>query len=135
MKPNFNIIMIDLTVFNRRTEIEEFLISCNLQDKISYKHLWALKHGMFTDRKVVFRVWYDATTFNQVAYSLHKEQNFNKDFINFLLNVESLKHGEKIEVSQNNDVEELTVDNILDKIRTKGINSLTQEEKNFLDSM
>jgi hypothetical protein len=29
---------------------------------------------------------------------------------------------------------ELTVDNILDKIRIKGINSLTNEEKKFLDS-
>ena len=132
MNNNFNCILIDLTKFQQRTEIKEFLISCNLQEKISYKRLWGHKKGVFTKSKPVYKVWFDGSTFSEIGYSTVNEQNFTLEFINFLQGMTPIEEGEKFEFQD--DVEELTMDNILDKINKFGLNSLSNKEKDFLES-
>ena len=132
MNNNFNCILIDLTRFECRSAIKEFLVSCNLQEKISYKRLWGYKKGVFTKSKPVYKVWFDGSTFSEIGYSTLNEQNFTLEFINFLQEMSPIEEGEKFEFRD--EFEELTMDKILDKINKFGLNSLSNEEKNFLES-
>jgi hypothetical protein len=132
MNSNFNCILIDLTRFKSRSEIKEFLISCNLQEKISERRLWGYKKGVFTKSEPVYKVWFDAKTFAEIGYSTVNEQNFTLEFINFLQEMTPIEEGEKFEFQD--EVEELTMDNILDKINKFGLNSLSNTEKDFLES-
>lgn len=135
MNPLFNCILIDLTLFNKGREVKQFLESCNLESKISYGELWAMKNGCFLSTDRIYKVWFDATTFQVIGYSTQREQNFSKNFIDFLIGMKPIEAGQTFQqlVPEETKIE-LTVDNILDKIRIKGINSLTNEEKKFLDS-
>jgi hypothetical protein len=134
MIPFFNIIMIDLTIFNNEDEIKDFLSSCGLLDKIDYKNMWQCIKGEFTSGSPIVRIWFDAKTFGVVAYSLWNSQDFTTEFVDFLKNMSPIQYGQKIETEEQISEVELNVDSILDKIRTKGLESLTIEEKNFLDS-
>lgn len=143
MIPYFNIIMLDLTIFNNANEIKDFLISCNLFDKIDYENMWQCRKGEFTSGRSICKIWFDAKTFGVIAYSVYDSQDFTTEFVDYLQNLKPLEYGKKIETytetedeNESNEIEdkELSVDSILDKIRIKGINSLTQEEKNFLDT-
>jgi hypothetical protein len=131
--PFFNCFVLDLRPFTCASEVREFLMSCNLQDKIDYMNMWKSKKGKFTEGKPVTKVWFDATTFHVIAYSHWNEQNFTNEFIRFISNLKPIELNQKFEMDS--DIEELTVDNILDKINKKGIDALTVEEKRFLDSM
>lgn len=142
MEPLFNCILIDLTVFDEFEDIKIFLTACNLEDKICPRKLWAMKHGCYLAKEDIYKVWYDGTTFQPIGYSTRKEQNFNKSFIDFLINmkpIEPTSQGIIEEIStlveDSSDIEiELTIDNILDKIKLQGIGSLTDREKEFLAS-
>lgn len=143
MIPFFNIILLDLTIFNSENEIKEFLISCDLIDKIDYENMWLCKQGEFTSGREIYKIWFDAKTFGVIGYSVNDSQDFTTEFITYLQNLKPLEYGSKIETEPEyeDDTEaesevktELTVDSILDKIRINGITSLTPEEKNFLDT-
>lgn len=133
--PFFNCFLLDLRPFKKGSEVREFLISCNLQDKIDYSNMWQSKKGKFTNGKPVTKVWFDATTFHVIAYSHWNEQNFTKEFINFISNMEPIESNQRFEFENEEQEVELTVDNILDKVNKNGLDSLSEREKNFLDSV
>ena len=134
MNPLFSCFVIDLKKFEELEDVQAFLTSCGIQDKVCQYKLWRLKRGLEIKDKVT-KVWIDKFTFSIIAYSTHNSQNFTKEYIDFLQKIEPIKEGEIIEVAVEDEKTELTVDCLLDKIRISGINSLSKREKDFLDSV
>lgn len=135
INPFFNCFLLDLTVFNSRLEIEDFLRGHGLLDKIDHKNLWNSRKGKYTGGKPVTKMWFDTVTYHVIAYAHYNEQHFTQEYIRFLSNMTPLEMNTNFNIDEPIEEKELTVDNILDKIRINGVESLTTEEKKFLESI
>lgn len=134
MKHNFNLFLINLIDFNSQDEIFDYLKSVNLSDNLSSEDLWKIKSGDFTYGKQVLKIWYDSVTFFAIAYQTETSQKFNTQFISFLENMEPLSIDDAFipQISTVSNFQDLTVDSILDKINSNGMDSITKEELDFL---
>lgn len=131
----FNIICINLRDFNTKDEFAKFISDMNFDmDVDAY---WDVKIGKWNGTKV-WRIWIDSTTFNMVAFESRQEQNFASQFLEHLLNMEPIRPGDLSPVLTQKTTqvknESMSIDSLLDKISLKGINSLSKEEKDFLDN-
>ena len=117
-----NILSIHLTKFNTIEELEKVLNDNNIQS-LCAKKLFEHKE------KGYLKVFLDKTSQNVIAYT-HKNDkkkiHLQDEFTNFLKNMKS--------ISFTKEVEDLSIDIILDKISSKGIDSLTKREKLFLEN-
>ena len=114
-----NIICIDLTSFNNE-KLSEVAKLYNLDEK-----------NLINDKKEgVAKMYIDTNSGVLVAFTYKK----NKDEI-VIANVftNSLKSIPSVTIEKKQPNSEMTVDNILDKISKYGIESLSINEKNFLD--
>lgn len=131
--PFYNCFCIDLTQFSNIDELRLFLESNDIFC-IKPEDLWSAKTGGAFGEPIL-RIWIDSETFWAFAYSTANTSGFFNGYADYLFNMQPLQFGEKIErKSRNNDFfdEVFTIDEILDKINTKGINSLSTKELEIL---
>jgi hypothetical protein len=116
-----NIICVDLTKFNNEKLVEVANIY-----KLSVE-------GLINDKKEGFaKVYIDIENGLLVAFTYKK----NKDEIVIAdVFTDSLKSIPSVVVEKKQPLSEMTIDNILDKISKYGIESLSINEKNFLDDI
>lgn len=132
-----NIICIDLTLFNNE-QLKKVADSYNL----SYKHLLEFKE------KTYAKVWISAEEGKCVAFTLVKDNAFGRDdydsvrpfnnFLRFLDSMESCHLPVEDDISTDSistDFVILDTDIILEKIFKYGKDSLTKEERDYLDSL
>jgi hypothetical protein len=116
-----NIIKLDLRKFNHIKLIE-------IGDKYEFDNESLLKN-----KKSGFAIiWYDIESKILVAFTRKKDNNiyytnFMDEFLDSITEIEMLSRKNRV-------LEDLTVDNILEKISKYGIDSLTKAEKDFLDN-
>ncbi len=136
--PFYNCFCIDLTQFSNFDELKLFLesneISC-----INPKDLWDAKTGDALGEPVL-RVWIDSETFWAFAYATANGSGFFDGYADYLMNMDPLQFGQKIERKSRENSNEfdddcLTIDEILDKISSKGMNSLSKKEIEILQSI
>jgi hypothetical protein len=77
----------------------------------------------------VNKIWINPDNGFVIAYEDKKGYAFSENFINHLNEIEPLEVKEE-DISY---IGEMDIDSILDKISKSGIESLTKEEKNYLD--
>lgn len=83
----------------------------------------------------VSRIWVNPSNGFIIAYEDESGYNFSQNFNNHLVNIEPVKISEEVlESAEDFDIEEMSTDSILDKISKYGIDSLTKEEKSYLDN-
>ena len=125
-----SLILIDLS--NVKPEnIERLLIDNGLNDELCSKILAGMK------AKGVDKLYVDSKTFETVAavYSSNPlKVMWEESFMVELLNKKSIKFEGQKPKAKNVGSAKLDVDVILDKISESGINSLSKEEKEFLNS-
>lgn len=114
-----NLVCIDLEKFQQSGDIEEIFESngITITDKIHPYLLWTLK----VDLK---KIWYDPTCDEYVIF-----QDISGEFIYLDHFIDILKKFPALDRKKYFDVND-----ILDKINKLGINSLTKEEKDFLEN-
>lgn len=85
----------------------------------------------------VSKIWVNPDNGFIIAYEDRKGYCFSEKFTNHLVNIESSEISEEIinstEEYTDNTIE-MSTDSILDKISKYGIDSLTKEEKSYLDA-
>lgn len=117
-----NILSIHLTQFNTVEDIERALIDNNIKTLCASK---LFEHK----EKGYLKVFIDKETQAVIGYT-HKDNKkkvqLQDEFTDFLKNMKSITFAKE--------VEELSIDIILDKISSKGIDSLTKREKLFLEN-
>lgn len=125
-----DLILIDLS--NVKPEnIERLLIDNGLNDELCDKTLAKMK------AKGVDKLYVDSKTFETVAaiYNTNPlKVMFEESFMIELLNKKSIKFEGQKPKAKSVGSAKLDVDVILDKINESGINSLTKEEKEFLNN-
>lgn len=77
----------------------------------------------------VSKIWVNPKNGYIIAYEDREGYKFSEHFI------EHLNYIEPLEINTNHMKYELNIDSILDKISNSGINSLTKEEREYLDSI
>jgi hypothetical protein len=115
-----NLILIDLKEHNH-----------NKLKEMSENFNWNTDALLLFKDNNISKIWVDVDTKDVVAYQSNKDPNLylGDDFSEKLLSMKSFRLPKK----SNNLVFNLDV--ILEKISSKGINSLTTDEKNYLDSL
>jgi hypothetical protein len=119
-----NIICIHLTRFYDLEDFRKMLRDNGLSAFIEAKVLFNLKKDGY------LKLWLDNQTFRTIAWTTSpdkKRLHFSDDYAQFLKDLNSLTFIEKSESTN------LNLDQILDKIAKSGIESLTTNEKQFLD--
>jgi hypothetical protein len=113
-----NLILIDLRQYNH-IKISELAqkFDWNAETLLSYK------------TNDVAQIWVDVDTKQIIAYNMKKDPKvrIHIEFVEQLTKMESFQLTKKPKV--------FNLDSILEKISTKGINSLNSEEKNYLDNL
>jgi hypothetical protein len=129
---HYNCFLIDLSKFSSQEEIASFLSDANIsENNLSSENLWQTKIGNFTQGEEVISIWVDGTTFFAFAYATRTKQNFVTQFVEYLQNMSPLYPGEKYQAPDSFDLNlnsNLTIDDVLDKINSSGINSLNENE-------
>ena len=120
---------IDLTKIKKLKHLKRILRENNVDiDRIDV-------NDIFNMRKGFLRVWIDVEACLPVYVQL--EENIAKDYRNSLIMlpeyIEFLDSQQSVSLSKNETITKLSVDGILDKISKKGIESLTESEKSYLD--
>jgi hypothetical protein len=112
-----NIICIDLTMYNQQ-KLEEIALTYGL-----------LKDALIGNKSKGFKkIWIDKETKNLVCFTSKMtgdEIVFVDDFESKLLQIKPVQLPKKVKI--------MSVDSILDKINKWGIESLTENEKQFLN--
>lgn len=136
MNIKYSFFIIDLESLPTLEDIAKFLESNNLKEKLSPELLWSAKKGELSNGIPMQRVYFDSHTYWAVAYQIQNRIEFIQQFLSKLSRVKPLKFGDKRMNKDKVVVKEisLNLDTILDKINSSRIESLTLEEKNFLDS-
>jgi hypothetical protein len=140
-------------IFNEVDDITNFLTKMNIQnpdidDRAAFPdwHFWDKPHtfsqklyysakGLTIDGHLWLKVWVNPENGYVIAYEDANGKKFSPNFIDYMENIEPLDTGDlpcntgKDFVRNNS---HLSLDYILDKIGSKGIESLTMEEVNFL---
>jgi len=137
----YNCLCIDLTIFDTEHQLKDFIINA-LSDKICHNSIWQAKKGIGRFSKVgpILKLWVDAETYSPMAYKTEKEYNFYPQFAEYLVDMPSMKYikstasdlEEVIDFSEDLDIQELSIDTILDKINKSGIKSLNKKELDYL---
>lgn len=131
----FNCFCIDLTMFSTEQEIYDFLSSNDIENKLSAKNLFEAKTGVFTHGTHINKVWIDSVTFCVTAYKTDSESKFAVQYIDYMNEINPLKYGEKLSQLSSPELSSTSftsIDDILDKISTHGLDSLTIEELEIL---
>ncbi len=134
----FNCFCIDLSQFDSPDQILDFLKSNKIEFYINENNLWDAKIGNFTHGQGMNKIWIDSVTYCVFAYTTDTEAKFTVQFVEYFNSLEPLDYGQGVTQL----VPEINVyrkslnslDEILDKINTYGINSLTSEELEILKS-
>lgn len=130
----FNCFCIDLTMFDTKDQIRDFLKSNKIDKFLDYNNLYDAKTGVFTNGDVINKVWVDSTTFCITAYRTNTESKFTVQYVDYMNSLEPIGYGDGIKQLSTSSPSFETVDEILDKINNYGIDSLTESEKNILNS-
>ena len=135
MTHKFNCFCIDLTMFSTEQEIQDFLVSNDLEKFLDAKNLFDAKMGLLTNG-AINKVWIDSVTFYVTAYQTNGESKFVVQYIDFMNSLEPLQYGQKLKQQTPNILVPSfdSVDEILDKINTFGYDSLTEQELSVLKS-
>jgi hypothetical protein len=123
---SFELFKIDLRIINTVDNCKRLLKDNDItEDKVSAEKLFALK----TTVDIIF---FDKVTFSIFAFIRKREKQieFVKELNDELFEIESIKY---VKIEPTIQSETLKLDNILEKISTKGMNSLTPREREFLD--
>ena len=116
-----NCVVIDLTQFNYE----------NLSKAITTAKLTITIECLITNKKNGFaKLFIDRVNMAVIAFTTKKNNQieFSQAFIDGLQSMESVK------LTKNVDLTELSFDDILEKISSKGIGSLSKREKDYLDA-
>jgi hypothetical protein len=124
---NQNIIVIDLNKHNS-SSFEKLLMVNDLDGKINPDVLIKLKDSGYS------KLWVDSKSYEILCYC-HSDNKrtivFQTDFIDHLKTIPSLSFKEEVideSITYN-------IDDLLDKITTSGIKSLSKNELNFLNNV
>lgn len=123
-----NVICIDLTKFNNEAIIE----LCNTHD--------LCKEEVLRNKKIgVAKLFINTDTNQLIAYITKKDKTLKytdvlADYLNSIKSVEIVQINPIIDEVISNDLGDLTIDSILDKISKYGITSISANEKAFLDA-
>lgn len=121
-----NIIVIDLKPIKSAKDVNDILLANRLMSMDANK-IYALKTKGYT------KVFIDDKTFDIIAFfkkgkkDKNEKFDFSKSYIKSLTNLKSITADMPISI-----IENLTIDDILDKISLTGLSSLTASEKSFL---
>jgi len=128
----FSIICFDFRNFKTKDECSDFCSKMKLS--LDIDAYWTLKTGEWNGQEQ-WRVWLDSNTFNLIAFENKQEQSFSTLFVTNLGEMSELCPGDlpPALVSAQPKID-LSIDFILDKISINGINSLSNEEKEFLET-
>jgi hypothetical protein len=122
---SFNFIKIDLRLINTVQNAKRILEENSISDCVSAEKIFEWK-------PTVDILFLDPIKFTIVAFIYKKEKqiNFVSELYQELQAQEPIKFIKKEKVFSTS----LKIDSILEKISSRGINSLTKEEKDFLDN-
>jgi len=135
------IYLINLDEFSSKEELNNFVLDMNFPYDDTTDCLWDIKTGVCTGYRKVSKVWLSKDVFRVIAYQDTQGQKFTLEFLDFLEKMEPIKSGgipifeKKIASVKSKESQPIpTLDEILDKINVSGIDSLTDEEKEFLSN-
>lgn len=113
-----NLILIDLKQYNH-PKLKELADHFDFNVDVIF---------MFKDNGIA-KIWVDVDTKDVIAYNTKKDSEIKlgDEFLEKLSAMKSFQLPKKPKV--------LSLDSILEKISSKGIDSLTTDEKNFLDNL
>lgn len=123
---SFNLHKIDLRIINTLDNCKRLLKDNEISgDLVNAEKLFALK-------PTVDFIFLDKETYSIVAFIRKREKQieFVKELFDEMFETETLKY---VKVEPTIQSETLRLDSILEKISTKGMNSLTPREREFLD--
>lgn len=118
MKWSLNIVKLDLRICNTLEDCKRLREDNNIHpDLIADEKLFEYKN-------VIDIFFYDKNTYNIIAVIPTGQTNlqYTDDFISFMMNIESISYKKT----------SLSLDQILDKISSSGLESLNQSEKGYL---
>lgn len=124
-------------MFDDKEQILDFLKSNNIEKYIDYNNLYDAKIGVFTHGTTINKVWVDSVTYCVTAYKTDAESKFTEQYASYMNSLEPLGFGDGVkQLSFPTPPIPIcsTIDDILDKINLHGIESLTEQEKNILNS-
>ncbi len=132
-----NLICIHLNIFSTFELIERMCNDNNLD--VDPKYLWEFK------KQGYHKVWIDKQTYQLIMWTESRNKKImcmNEQYLNFLRNMSSLLHIKRERTSTQvknpnsvqypKDINQSLLDIILDKISQRGVDSLTDKEKDFL---
>lgn len=122
---NQNIIVIDLKSTKSVNDILD-LLKVNKLMSLDAKKLFASKQNGY------LKVFIDDKTFDTIAFVHKDDKSKIKPTKSYLANLAKLESISLDVINTNESIENLSIDDILDKISLSGLNSLTKSEKNFL---
>lgn len=156
---NTNLVVIELTneeavpYFSSADDISNFLTKMNvnvprIDDKDAFptcneiydyyplaRKLWDASAYATVTNAVWWRVWINPENGYVIAYQDYEGKKFTDNFIRYIENVPSLDTGD-LPCNLGRDIvrntTHLSLDSILEKIFTQGLEALTMEEVNFL---
>jgi hypothetical protein len=133
--------MIDLTQFSSEKELSKFIIDMKLDFNpkgFNAYNLWQAICGEFTVGPMT-KIWLNRKNLNWFAYQDNEGQKFAVEYLDFLGNMQSLSPGDISPMDKDDNeifsvkYNEFNIDSILDKINISGLNSLTENEVEFLE--
>lgn len=134
-----NLICIHLNIFSTYELIVRMCKDNNLE--VNPKYLWDFKMSGY------HKVWLDKVSYEMIFWTESSNKKLiclNQQYLQYLRDLKSLVHikNEKTESHQyepkqppksKNEVNQSILDIILDKISSKGLDSLSDRERDFLD--
>ncbi len=117
-----NLILIDLKQYNH-PKLREIALQFDWNQEVLV---------MFKDNNIA-KIWVDVDTKDVVAYTTKKDNNIKlgDDFMEKLSSMDSYQLPKKAKVTNLT----LDLDSILEKISRTGLDSLTNDERSFLDNL
>ncbi len=118
------IIVLDLTVLKTNDQIKNYLIATSFYSNINFEKICKLANGEYADGNRLKKIWLESSPSLIIAIETQCGE--------FIILERIKEHLQKMRMFTVKETIELSVDSVLDKISSQGMDSLTNEELNIL---
>jgi len=130
---SYSVFCIDFRNFNSVQDFDMFVNRIGLP--INAKNWYEVYLGNWIKGVRVNRIWFDKVTLSLVAYETDNDQMIYQSFADYLNKVQPIDSNFKFgQVEFAKEEVGITIDSVLQKILSSGMDSLTIEELEFLEN-
>jgi hypothetical protein len=127
----YSVICIDFRDFSSAEELDNFFEDTGLD--MNGSSWFDLHLGKWIVGTIINKIWVDLMTLKLVAYETETQQMIYPAFAQHLNEMKPIDRSFKYDAVVFEDPEDISLDDILDKILVSGTASLTEFEKSFLE--